>query len=316
MQGRPDPQAERLIRQTGPCGAQPLHLLPVDRARESYTASRLPLQPPEPAVGGVRQESIPGPGGAIGLTVFRPCGAADDALLPGMVFFHGGGWTVGGLEAYQVLCRQLANAAGAVVIHVDFRLAPEHPFPAPLDDCWIAARWVSEHADRLGIDRSRIGLCGDSAGGNLAAAVALLAREAGGTPPFRFQVLIYPCVDLVADSASHHALAEGYLLTRETYLWYVSNYLPQEGQALDWRASPLRAPSHAGLPPTLVLTAGFDPLRDEGEAYVRALEAGGVPVTHLAYDGMIHGFIAMGGVLDAAERAIRDVAGFVRASNR
>lgn len=308
-----DPQAARLLQAVARSGQPPMQTLPIEQARRVYLQTRLALQPAAPPVAGVTQVLIPGPGGPLALTVFTPDGLGSGGSRPALVFLHGGGWSVGDIRSYQILCRQLAVALRSVVIYAEYRLAPEHPFPAALDDAWAAVCWTFENAAALGLDRSRIGIGGDSAGGNLAAVAALLARDAGGMPPLRYQVLIYPCVDLAAGMPSHFDLATGFLLTRETYLWYLGNYLRSGGDAHDWRASPLRAPSHAGLPPAIIVTAGFDPLRDEGEAYVARLRAAGVPVTHLPYRGMIHGFIAMGGVLDTARQAIEAVANAVAA---
>ncbi|HEY3186871.1 MAG TPA: alpha/beta hydrolase, partial [Solirubrobacteraceae bacterium] len=225
--------------------------------------------------------------------------------------FHGGGWVIGDLETHDVLCRQLTAEAGIAVVAVDYRLAPEAKFPAAVDDAWAATRWVVAHADRLGIDARRIAVGGDSAGGNLAAVVALLARDAG-TPKIALQALLYPVTDVGTEWPSYLAFADGYLLTSESMRWFIAHYLTSEKETADWRASPLRAPSLRGVPPALIVTAGFDPLRDEGEAYARALRDAGVRVDYVCYGGMIHGFIPMGRLIDTGNRGVAHVAASLR----
>jgi acetyl esterase len=219
------------------------------------------------------------------------------------VYFHGGGWVIGDLESHDQVCRALANAARCTVVAVDYRLAPEHKFPAAVEDAIAATRWVSDNAQSLGIDASRLAVGGDSAGGNLAAVVSLDARDRGG-PPLVFQLLIYPGTDMRMDWPSHLRHAGQLPLRRPTMQWFVGHYLRGPGDELDWRASPLRAPSFRNLPPALVVTAGFDPLSDEGEAYARALSDGGVPVTHRRFDGQIHGFLNMGRIVADAARLV------------
>jgi acetyl esterase len=227
------------------------------------------------------------------------------------VYFHGGGWVIGDLETHDVLCRQITAAAGVSVIAVDYRLAPEHKFPAAVDDAWAATRWIAAHGAELGVDGGKLAVGGDSAGGNLAAVVALLARDAGG-PPITAQVLIYPVTDLSAETQSYTDFAEGFALTRDSMRWFRAHYLtgPRDGD--DWRASPLRARSHAGLPPALIVTAGFDPLRDEGAAYAMRLRDAGVMVDYVCFGGMIHGFAGMGKVLSSALRAVALIGATVR----
>ena len=239
---------------------------------------------------------------------YRPAGAPASTPLAVLVFFHGGGWVIGDLETHDVLCRQLTAGSGVSVVSVDYCLAPEHKFPAAVDDAWAATRWVVAHAGELAVDASRLAVGGDSAGGNLAAVVALLARGKGA-PAIAVQVLIYPVADLVGETRSYRDFAEGYLLTREGMRWFIAHYLTAEAEAVDWRASPLRAQSLAGLPPALIVTAGFDPLRDEGEAYAERLREAGVRVDSVCYGGMIHGFVPMGRLLDTAGRAISLIAG-------
>jgi acetyl esterase len=277
-------------------------LSPVE-AREAYLASRRALQPDPEPVAGVVALKAQGPAGPIPLRLYRGLGADEGQPQPALVFFHGGGWVVGDLDSHDQACRALANAARAIVVAVDYRLAPEHKFPAAAEDAIAATRWVAGNAQSLGIDAGRLAVGGDSAGGNLAAVVALDARDRGG-PPLAFQLLIYPATDMQMNRPSHARHAEQLPLRRPTMHWFVGHYLRGPGDELDWRASPLRAPSFRGLPPALVATAGFDPLCDEGEAYARALSDAGVPVAHQRFDGQIHGFLNMGRIVADSSRLI------------
>jgi acetyl esterase len=248
--------------------------------------------------------SADGPHGAIALRLYRPTRRSDDpAPTPVLVYFHGGGWTIGDLDTHDVLCRQLANGSRCAVVAVDYRMGPEHRFPAAVDDCLAATRWVRRHAESLGVDASRLAVGGDSAGGNLAAVVALLARDAGDLP-VAYQLLIYPATDMRCTHPSHAENGRGYLLETPTIVYYRGNYIADEAHWLDWRASPLLHADLRGLPPALVLTAGFDPLRDEGLAYANALVAAGNRATYVCFDRQIHGFITMGKVLDEANTAV------------
>lgn len=275
------------------------------QARRVFTEVRRALGPAPPDLASIREELILGPAGPLKLRLYRP--SFGFRPLPALLYLHGGGWTVGDLESHDTLCRQLAQATGHVVVAVDYRLAPEHPFPAALDDARAAFHWLVAHARLLAIDPLAVGIAGDSAGANLAAVLALEARDGGGPAP-KVQVLAYPCTDLVATSASHQVRAEGYLLTRAQYLGYIGNYLAERVTPLDWRVSPLRALDFRGLPPAVIITAGLDPLLDEGRAYAGRLAEAGVPVIHRTYPGMIHGFLTMGGVLETANQAIADIA--------
>ncbi len=250
----------------------------------------------------VEDRTIPGPGGAIPIRVYRPDGAAPK---PTIVYLHGGGWVIGGLNTHDGTCRAFANAVDAVVISVDYRLAPEHPFPAAIDDAFAALVWAQAHADELGADPSRIAVAGDSAGGNLAAVIAHLARDAGG-PAVCFQLLIYPVTDHEFDSVSMNDNAEGYFLTRAAMQWFYSHYLADPDQGKDPRVSPVRAPDLSGLPPAYVVTAEFDPLRDQGVAYAAAMSDAGTPVSGRTYDGMFHGFLSMIDWIDAGKVAFDD----------
>jgi acetyl esterase len=240
--------------------------------------------------------------------VYRP---SADTVLAVIVYFHGGGWTIGSLETHDNTCRSLANAVGAVVVSVDYRLAPEHKFPAAVDDAWAATQWVAAHAAELGGDARRIAVAGDSAGGNLAAVVSLLARDAGD-PALAFQLLVYPVTDHEFESASMQENATGYFLELESMRWFFNQYLDDEGDGADWRFSPVRASELADLPPAFVLTAEFDPLRDQGEAYARKLEAAGVPVELRRYEGVFHGFFGMRDFMEPAQAAFDDVAKALR----
>jgi acetyl esterase len=259
------------------------------------------LSPGEPEpVASVRDRGLPGPHGEIPVRIYTPEGSTP---FPVLVFFHGGGFVLCDLDTHDGTCRSLAKGAGCVVVSVDYRLAPEHPFPAGPEDCYAALRWVAEHAGELGGDPSRIAVGGDSAGGNLTAAATLMARERGG-PDLRFQLLVYPVTNCDFDTDSYRENAEGYFLTTSMMKWFWRQYLPDPSQAELPLASPLRAPDLSGLPPAHVVTAGYDPLRDEGEAYAARLREAGVAVTARRHDGMFHGFFAMTGLLDAAREAM------------
>jgi acetyl esterase len=251
----------------------------------------------------VEDGTVPGPAGEVPVRVYRP---RDETELPVLIWFHGGGWTIGSLETHDNTCRSLANAVGCVVISVGYRLAPEHRFPAAVDDAFAATRWVAQHTAEVGGDPRRIAVGGDSAGGNLAAVVSLLARDAGG-PDLAFELLVYPVCDHEFESPSMHENATGYFLELESMRWFYNQYLRDERDGADWRFSPARATDLAGLPPAFVLTAEFDPLRDQGEAYARRLEAAGVPVEARRYDGVFHGFFGMRDLMDPAREAFDDV---------
>ena len=289
-----------------------LDLPPIDRispseARRQYRDVRAALRPPAPDLFEVRDLAAGGTAGAISLRLYRPA----EGVLPALVYFHGGGWVVGDLETHDVVCRQISMQAHAVVIAVDYRLAPEHPFPAAVEDAWSATTWIAAHAAELGIDLKRIALGGDSAGGGLAAVVALMARDSGKLR-LTLQVLVYPVTDLRAESASYSTYAEGYFLTRATMQWYIAQYAPTSRAIEDWRASPLRAPWVHGVAPALIIAAELDPLFDEGEAYARRLQGARVPVEYHRLDGMIHGFLTMGGRINAANQAVATIAAALR----
>ena len=296
-----DPQMQAVIERVAKSALPPYYSVSAVEARRLYKETRAALSPPVPAVAAVRDLAASGPEGPIALRLYRGLGAQAGAL-PALVYFHGGGWTIGDLDTHDIICRTLANNARCAVVAVDYRMGPEHKFPAAVEDCVAATRWVAEQAAALGVDAARIAVGGDSAGGNLATVVAITLRDAGG-PPLVFQALVYPATDQRMDSASHSRFGEGYLLTRDNMLWFRDNYLAP-GDYDDWRASPIRAADLARLPPAHIITAGYDPLVDEGRAYSDRLLAAGVPVLYECFEGMAHGFLTMGGVVAAANHAL------------
>lgn len=302
------PQARALLRLMEEKGVPPTHTLTPAEARAFYRQRRTFTQPDPPEVASVRDLQAPGPGGPIPLRAYRPLGSAADAVLPVLVYFHGGGWVIGDLDTHDVLCRQLANQSGCAVVAVDYRLGPEHRFPAAVDDALAATRWVHANAAALRVDPSRIAVGGDSAGGNLAAVVALAARDAADLP-LAFQLLVYPATDQRRGWPSHTSNGQGYLLTKDSMDYYHDHYLVDARHDLDWRASPLLHADHANLPPALVLTAGYDPLRDEGMQYAHKLSEAGSRATLVNFERQLHGFITMGRVIDEANAAVEICAG-------
>jgi acetyl esterase len=297
------PQARALLRLIEEKGVPPMHTLTPADARTYYLERRFFTQPEPPHVAALRDLEAPGPAGPLRLRSYRPLGTPADAVLPVLMYFHGGGWVIGDLETHDTLCRELSNLSGTAVIAVDYRLAPEHRFPAALDDCLAATRWVRDNAAALKIDPNRLAVGGDSAGGNLAAVVALTARDTGDLA-IAFQLLIYPATDQRRGAPSHQANGQGYLLTTDTVNYFHDHYLPDPQQDLDWRASPLLHPDHANLPPAFILTAGYDPLRDEGLQYAQKMSEAGSRATLVNFERQIHGFILMGRVLDEANVAV------------
>jgi acetyl esterase len=295
-----DPQAQALMTLLSEKGIPPVYTQTPAEARASYRARRTFTQPDAPEVGRVQDLQFRHSGVDIALRVYHPPGATE--AMPALVYLHGGGWTIGDLDTHDVLCRSLCLQSGGVVVSVDYRLGPEHKFPAAFHDAVAAWQWVASQAAALGIDRTRIAIGGDSAGGNLAAAACLGLRDLGYKPPL--QLLIYPSTLMAPDTASYKTNGQGYMLTRESMAWYSANYLRDEQDTLDWRASPQLATSHANLPPALILTAGFDPLRDEGLLYADALSRAGVSAQYICFERQIHGFITMGKVLQEANTAV------------
>jgi acetyl esterase len=303
-----DPQCAALLNQMAEAGGPPPETVSVEDNR-ALIAAIAELSGPPADLARVEDVNIPGPAGDIPARIYVPNGAGP---FPVLVFFHGGGWVIGTVDTHDVPVRQLADRVPAVVVSVEYRLAPEHPFPAAPDDCYAATAWVADNIGQYGGDGSRLAVGGDSAGGNLAAVVAQMARDRGG-PAIAYQLLIYPAVDARMTSASITENGDGYLLTKGFMEWFYGHYLPKESDADDPLASPARAESLAGLPPALVLTAEFDPLRDEGEAYAGALRKAGVDATAKRYDGMIHGFFQLGGVVDRSGELMDDCAAGLRA---
>ena len=292
-----DPQVSAFLHQIAAAGAPPPHEQTPDEARAGFTLLAVMAGPPEEPVA-TEDGTLPGPNGEIPVRIYRPAGGG---LLPVVVYFHGGGWVIGDITSHDTVCHRLAAGVPAVVVSVDYRLAPEHRFPAAVGDCDAATSWVAEHAADLGADPARLAVAGDSAGGNLAAVVARRARDRGG-PAIAFQLLIYPATDMTRSMPSHAENGAGYLLETDTMGWFLAHYLdgadPRQPDA-----SPLFTEDLSGLPRALVVTAEFDPLRDEGEAYAERLAEAGVEVTSSRYEGMIHGFYGLDRVIDTARRA-------------
>jgi acetyl esterase len=305
------PQARALMDLMIERGVPPTHTLSPAEARRLYRERRSFTQPAPPEVAAVRELRATGPHGEIPLRLYRPRGSAPAAVLPVLVYCHGGGWVIGDLDTHDTLCRELANGSGACVIAVDYRMGPEQRFPAAVDDVLAATRWVQRQAAELQVDAARIAVGGDSAGGNLAAVVALAAREAGDLP-LAFQLLIYPATDQRRGAPSHTTKGQGYLLTNQTMAYFIGHYIADPAQYLDWRASPLLHRDLAGLPPAFVLTAGYDPLRDEGLQYAQRLTEAGNRCTEICFERQIHGFITMGRVIDEANTAVALCAAVLR----
>lgn len=301
------PQAKAYLRDLNFEPAPPVYEMTLAEARASMEDNVAGLGDPR-QVAEVRDLAAPRPGGEIPLRLYRP---QADGTLPVVVFFHGGGWVLGSLNTHDGLCRALANAAGCAVISVDYRLAPEHKFPAATDDAYTATAWIAHEAGQLRLDGTRLAVAGDSAGGNLAAATALRARDQDG-PPLRLQLLLYPATDCYFETPSYEEFAEHYMLTRDAMFWFWQQYLPSEEHADEPYAAPARADDLANLPPAMVITAECDPLRDEGEAYADQLHAAGVTVMATRYDGMIHGFVRRLGAFDQAQIALNQMAAALR----
>ncbi|MBA3652874.1 MAG: alpha/beta hydrolase [Actinobacteria bacterium] len=306
-----DPQVKVLLDQMAAVGGAPLEQMSPTEARTMFGAMAAMAGAPE-EVASVEDRRIAGADGhEIPVRIYTP--DAGTAPRPVVVYFHGGGFVIGDIDSHDPTCRQLANLTGCVVVSVDYRLAPEHRAPAAAEDSFAATKWVADNAASIGVDPARVAVAGDSAGGNLATVTALLARDRGG-PAITFQLLIYPVTDLTMSQPSIEQNGEGYMLTGAGLRWFYDHYLGAAGDAKDPILSPLFAPDLSGLPPALVVTAEFDPLRDEGEAYADRLREAGVAVTVKRYDGLIHGFFAMGMVLDATRAAVPEIAAALKAN--
>ena len=296
-----DPQIPEILDFIASRNAPPLWELTPQEAREAMLKSRVVFVAEPPELPRVENRTIPGPAGELPLRIFAN---SVEGPLPILLFFHGGGWVIGDLDTHDDVCRRLAIHSGCLVVSVDYRLAPEHKYPAAVDDSLAALQWVAGHGAEIGGDPSRIAVGGDSAGGNLAAVVALLARDAGG-PKIGYQMLVYPATAHDFDAPSMRENAEGYFLEVRMMHWFFDHYLPSAELSKHPQVSPLHAKSLAGLPPAFVITAQYDPLRDEGEAYAQRLKESGVPTELRRYDGLIHGFFTMT-VTDASNRAIQE----------
>jgi len=306
------PQARFLLDLMVERKVPPTHTLTPVEARAFYRERRAVTQPAPPPIAETRELKADGPHGPIPLRLYHPQTEHErKAAPPVLVYFHGGGWVIGDLDTHDTLCRELANSAGIAVVAVDYRMGPEHRFPAAVNDCIAATRWVRDHAADLGVDALRIAVGGDSAGGNLATVVAIALRDAGDLP-LRFQLLIYPATDQRRGWPSHTSNGQGYLLTAESMDYYHDHYIADKAMDLDWRASPLLHPDLSKLPPALVLTAGYDPLRDEALQYSHRLTAAGNRATHINFERQIHGFITMGKVIDEANAAVQICAAELR----
>jgi acetyl esterase len=310
-----DPDAAAVFKAFQEAGRPPYETVSAAEARELYLKGRFVTNPEPPELQSVQPLAIPSPAGSIPARLYTPKTLRKaNGLAPCLVFFHGGGWVIGDLDSHDVVCRKLADEGQLIVISVDYRLAPEHKFPAAVDDAIEATKWIAANAKQLGIDASRLMVGGDSAGGNLAAVVAIAARDGNG-PGIAGQVLIYPATDFAMTHPSHREPETSILLTHSVIKWFRDHYLDGDADAGDWRASPARAATLSGLPPAYVLTAGADPLRDEGNEYAARLKEAGVPVTYRTFPGQFHGFFTMGKLLQQANVAASEIAVWLKALN-
>jgi len=297
-----DPQVNALLDFLAQLGGPPMPEQTPEQARIAFkqlgAMNTAPLRELN-----VAEITIPGPAGGMRARIYKPWA---QPRLPAMVFFHGGGMVVGDVETHDRTCRELAEACRSMIVSVEYRLAPENKFPAAVDDAYAAVSWVWANAAALGADPGRIGVGGDSAGANLSAVTSLQARDRGG-PPIAYQLLLYPPTDMTANFPSKHENGQGYFLTHDEMVWFVNHYIRDEADKLNPLGSPLLARDHSRLPPAIVVTAEFDPLRDEGEAYAEKLRRAGVPVKLRRYDGMIHGFLSMFDYIDRAKQAVAEV---------
>lgn len=311
-----DPDSAAVYQAFLDSGRPPFETITPAEAREFYLQGRV-ANPDPPDMKSVRPLAIPSPpasiAGSIPARIYTPLKLRQTAgLAPCLVFFHGGGWVIGDLDTHDVVCRKLAVEGELIVISVDYRLAPEHKFPAAVDDAINATTWISANAKQFGVDAARLTVGGDSAGGNLAAVVALAAREANG-PAIAGQLLVYPATDFAMSHPSHREPETSLLLTHSVIRWFRDHYLNEAADGENWRASPARAKTLAGLPPAFVLTAGADPLRDEGDEYALRLKQAGVAVTHRTFPGQFHGFFTMGKYLQQANVAAGEIGAWLKA---
>ena len=310
-----DPDAAAVYKAYQEAGRPPYETVPPTTARELYLAGRVVSNPEPPELESAKPLSIPAPHGAIAARIYTPKTLRKtNGLATCLIFYHGGGWVIGDLDSHDVVCRKLAHEGELIVISVDYRLAPEHKFPAAVDDAITAAKWIAANAKQLGIDAARLMVGGDSAGGNLAAVVALAARDGNG-PEIAGQVLIYPATDFAMKTPSHSEPDTSILLTHSVIKWFCNHYLSGPADIDNWQASPARAKTLAGLPPAYVLTAGGDPLRDEGDEYAARLKEAGIAVTYRHFPGQFHGFFTMGKLLNQANIAATEIGVWLKALN-
>ncbi|WFU44890.1 alpha/beta hydrolase [Bradyrhizobium sp. CB82] len=306
-----DPDAAAVYKAFLDADRPPYETLTAAQARADYSQARFATNPEPPELARIEALAIPAPHGTIPARLYVPMTLRQHhGLSPGLVFFHGGGWVIGDLDTHDVAVRKLAVEGELIVISVDYRLAPEHKFPAAVDDAVAATHWIAANASALGIDASRLSVGGDSAGGNLAAVVAIAARDANRVS-LAGQVLIYPAVDFAMMHPSHSEPETSLLLTHSVVRWFRDHYLNGAADTHDWRASPARATLN-GLPPAYVLTAGADPLRDEGHDYAERLRQAGVPVAYRHFPGQFHGFFTMGKLLQQADVAAAEIGAWLR----
>lgn len=304
-----DPQVEQVLAAMANAKGPSLGEMTPQQMRPYYATIGEQLGGQARTMAQVEDLSAPGPAGVIPLRLYRPLGL-DDTPQPGLIYVHGGGWVIGSIDTHDKVCRRLAATCGCIVVAMEYRLAPEHPFPAGPEDVIAASRWILDNANSLGLDHTRIGIAGDSAGGSMSA-VGCLANRGKPGPHLCCQILIYPGTDNTPEGErrlSRIEQAQTPPLSADAMGSLIGCYLPDPNKAYDWRASPLLAEDHSNLPPALVITGGFDPLRDEGIAYVQRLVEAGVEVMHRHYAGQVHGFIEMGGALDAVEDAMQTMA--------
>lgn len=306
-----DPQAEAFLAQMNEAGAQPWESMTPAEARVAVLAFKDFAGEPED-VASIEHRFVPGPTADLPLWLYRPH-KEPAGPQPALIYFHGSGWVIANIDVVDAFSRSLANRTGCVVAAVNYQKAPEHKFPVPFDDCYAATQWVFDNASDLGLDTSRIGVMGDSAGGNLAAAVTLRARDEQG-PKLAYQVLVYPAVEYGWDTPSSVANAEGYGLQRASMEYFWNHYVSNRRDGANPYCSPLAAEDHSGLPPALIACAEFDPLCDDGRNYAAKLEAAGVPVSFRLYEGMIHGFLWMSGVFDQSRALLDEIGREVRSA--
>ena len=303
-----DPEVQAVLQQMEEAGAPPLDEITPGMAREAF-AGMVALQGEPEAVADVDNREVPGPAGSIPIRVYHPAAAASPG--PALFYIHGGGWVIMDLESHDPICRALANGLGCRVVAVHYRRAPEDPFPAAVDDCFAVLRWIADHGAEIGVDPTRIAVAGDSAGGNLSAAMTLLARDQGG-PVIRAQVLHCPVTNHAFETPSYKENADGYFLTAELMHWFWGHYVSDDADGRNPLASPLQAADHSGLPPALIQTAEYDPLRDEGEAYAERLRRAGVPAEYTLYPGVVHDQWLMMGVVPKGRAALDEAVSFLR----